>query len=156
WDIEDYAISYPFIPSKNFDYRRGQLKHSKIFNENNQKIKEVINEYEFANESVMTTGLRLAIQNGGGCPYAYEYKWYSSYKARYDACQNGIGGSNCEKLCGFPASHIQIHRIEEAIGWTRLKKSVTKEYFYNGSVPNVVETIQNYTYNNTNKQVQTQ
>lgn len=156
WDIEDYAISYPFIPSKNFDYRRGQLKHSQIFNENNQKIKEVTNDYEFANESVMTTGLRLAIQNGDGCPYAYEYKWYSSYKARYDACQNGGIGVDCQKLCGFPASHVQIHRIEEAIGWTQLKKTLTKEYFYEGIAPKMVTTEQNYTYNNTNKQVQTQ
>jgi hypothetical protein len=46
--------------------------------------------------------------------------------------------------------------MNEASGWTQLTKTITQEYFYEGSNESIVETVQDFTYNEVNKQVQSQ
>jgi|LSQX01.3.fsa_nt_gb hypothetical protein len=167
-DIYDYTytISYPFIPSLNLDYKRGHLIKSEVRDNQGRVVVETKNIYETIENPHVLTGVQLT-RIGGGNPYSYIYSNYLAYKSRIDNCNGGYYGEcpatgeilhtgNCHLREDVVAELIRHLPIYEASGWTRLKKSVTKEYFYNVSVPNVVETIQNYTYNNTNKQVQTQ
>lgn len=153
-----YAINYPFVPLRNYDYSRGQLKSSSVYGDG-KLLKETVNQYDLAHTKLENTGLKLSILNGGGCPYAFNYKNYLSYKIKYNQCKN-LGGANCSRVCysaaDSPTQHIQAHPIQEASGWARRVQTTTREYFYIGNTQKVLETEEYYTYHDLNKQVKEQ
>jgi YD repeat-containing protein len=161
---ESTLISPPFIPTKNYDYKRGLLTKEKNYNQNGDPIIETIFDYEIS-EQIAHTGTRFRKPNGY-CYTGSHFPSYDIYKAFL------LGSENCYSCgffanthknnminCGLPLDlyvyKITPHPIFEAYGWAKLKNKTTKNYFYpNGSTtPNILETLETYTYNPINKKI---
>jgi|GEM_PF-534580 len=162
-EYDPYIIDYPYLSTKNYDYKRGYMTLSKTYNEDGKELKEVKNEYEVVNEETeMISGIRLAAveaeQPGRGCAFTAVYDDFADYMIKgYNQCQDPEDHSYyCLRRCGnFPAQHIGMYKIVEALGRSQLKKTATKEHFYEGGTRRTIETVQDFTYNNSNKQIQT-
>src|SRR5690606_38713216 len=63
---ENYTVTYPFIPSKNRDYKRGLLLNEKNYNSGNILVSEIINTYSYT-ESKVNTGIIPYYRSGHNC-----------------------------------------------------------------------------------------
>lgn len=131
-----------FLPSKNFDYKRGLLLNEKIKTQSGTTLKENVYTYSFI-ESEQETGIKT---NGlSFCPYRYKYSNGNMYYTLATECTGGI----CENTCGLASEYIGYGFILEAVGRAELTSKLTKEYFTNGTT----ETLESFTYNPTNKRI---
>lgn len=145
--FEGYFLEYPFLPPYNFDYKRGLLQNVSIYNSRNRKVKEILYNYEFSNETAEMSGILLALNLNNQCAYAYKYK-FNDYLFRW---QNYDGHDQLICPSNYPASHIQALPIKEAKGWAKLFKKEEIDYFDSENISKIVE----YTYNDLNKQLHT-
>ncbi|QAA81976.1 hypothetical protein EI546_09680 [Aequorivita sp. H23M31] len=146
--FDGYMLDYPFLPSHNYDYKRGLLKNQRVLNNINKTIKETHNSYGFSEEELIITGISLSLDLLHQCPYAYRYK-FDDYLYYVNNDQNHVGVVYCDAQ-GFPASHIRMLPMREAKGWTKLTKSVVTEYF--DSFYRIINGTE-FTYNESNKQL---
>ncbi len=157
---EDISRGIPFIPTKNYDYKRGLLLNEKTFDADFKIISEISNNYEIVN-FVNHTGTRFA-KPSASCYSGPLFKTFSEYTLRLNSgcieCQTQIYMED-NFLCGLPLDlntpKIMPHPIFEAYGWAKLTNKTTKNYFYpNGSsTPNIVESVETYAYNPINKKI---
>ncbi len=158
---ENIPLGHPFIPTKNFDFKRGLLK-SEIVYDNIKKIQETINNYEII-EHVLHTGTRFRKPNGScytGSKFSYYDEYVNAMNTQPDciSCTTNFA-MDTDFLCGLPLDlntpKIMPFPIFEAYGWAKLINKTTKNYFYpNGSsTPNIVESVETYAYNPINKKI---
>lgn len=162
---ENIPSGIPFIPTKNYDYKRGLLLNEKTYDTSSKIISEINNDYEIV-DFVNHTGTRF-VKPYGVCYTGSLFKNFTEYKLKLN---NGCIPCNFNTymddpfLCGLPLDledglsfkpRIMPHPIFEAYGWAKLKNKTTKNYFYsNGSsTPKIVETFETYTYNPLNKKI---
>jgi hypothetical protein len=156
----------PFIPTKNFDYKRGLLKKEVVYDNFNKEISETLNDYAFF-EKEEHTGTRFRKPNGE-CYTGSLFSYYNEYLYAFENLDCNYCSPNyamtSEFLCGLPLDledgmspkpRIMPHPIFEAYGWAKLTNKTTKNYFYpNGSsTPNIVEVNETYAYNPVNKKI---
>ncbi len=140
--IELDNIYYPYLPTLNIDYKRGLLLKEAIYNNQNDILKVITNEYSFE-EYILNTGLRFYN------PSNYQFvnyrgtENYSTYMAQINNC------SPCFCYYGLPSNFIHYSLLKEAYGWVKLDQTKQQEYF-NG---NVLETISTYEYNTINQKI---
>lgn len=150
-DPEDYSASYPFIASKNIDYRRGLVKKEEHFTEDGKKLAETNYGYEFV-DKVAKTGFTGYSESG--CPISTRY-------TNYIDLVNCLNDETCDMAVGwgitFNLNSYLAHRdIEEAFGWAKLDTISTKKYFYDDSDDrHTVQTDETFTYNPLNKKIAT-
>ncbi|HLN95962.1 MAG TPA: DUF6443 domain-containing protein, partial [Flavobacterium sp.] len=146
----DYmSASPPFVPSKNFDYKRGLLLKESTYDQNSNKIQEVQMDYEITDRMAMT-GFR-ARHAGVGCPAPHSFATYQAFVSCLgdpDCPRYWRFGANCE-----PGEYLNYVEIKEAFGWVRLKNKVTRQFFYSNSSSSFVENEQSYSYNVNNKKI---
>jgi YD repeat-containing protein len=153
---ESYTISYPFMPSKNFDYKRGLLKLEEIFRNDGKRL--VRTEYDYTIEEGMeVTGLRLAAPQN--CPYPFMYPSGESYMTMYNGCLAYANTIECNLgwHCDQPNTWIIHPKIYEAFGWAQLDTVMKTEYFYdnNGIANGTLVTQDTFTFNSFNKRLAT-
>jgi YD repeat-containing protein len=159
--VDVYNTDYPFLPVKNFDYKRGLLIEEKKF-DNEKVLKKTTNEYSFTNESLISYGVRLFSTNE--CPYLFKYSNYNSYKSFLDHCTNvnlciypipyvEYQYNDIYTVCGNVSSFTQSAIVEEAIGWAKLIKTTSYDYLYENNSPRILDIVQEYTYNPVNKKI---
>jgi YD repeat-containing protein len=161
---DEVSSGPPFLPSKNFDYKRGLLKKQLIYNNDNipKIIKEELCNYDFVNY-INHTGTRFR-KPVGDCYTGSLYSNYNNYLNDLNSqtpcipCSDSYSMSS-DILCGLPLNintpKILPFPIFEAYGWAKLTNKTTKNYFYpsGSSIPKIVETNENYTYNPVNKEI---
>ncbi|MCK9218099.1 MAG: hypothetical protein M0P77_09320, partial [Firmicutes bacterium] len=144
-DTNAYSSGPPFFPSRNYDYKRGLLKKESYFNTTNDILSETDYEYYtyIGNEFTDFTGLQIY---SNGCKYLFKYPLYGQYLAMVNLPGN-------TRHCSMPITFITYLDLRESHGWTRLKSKTTNNYFYQGSSQNIVQTIETFDYNATNKKI---
>lgn len=149
------TVTAPFLPSPNFDYRRGLLINEKNYKQNGNAysiLSEKIYDYPIGDmdEQLVQVGLRA--YNPLSCPMASTYNTYADFIhcINWSAC---AGANGFLLICSNVDSYLSNYPIMEAYGWPKLKTRINKDYFYpNGSsVPNIVTTTETYEYNPLNK-----
>lgn len=156
---ENYTTSYPFMPSKNSDYKRGLPLNEKNYNSENFLVSEVINTYNYT-ENEVNMGIIPFYRNGYNCRKTIcdptPYKRSDRIASNIASCHLGTGGN---VLPPPPSSYYQDlpycnsteelmdYKIEKRIvGWATLSRSERIDY-----LPDAVNNVTEYTYNSTNK-----
>lgn len=160
---ENIPSGPPFIPTKNFDYKRGLLLSEIVFNSSNDTISEIKNKYDII-ENIIHTGTRFRKPNGA-CYTGSKFSNYDQYantlitQPDCVACISNYAMST-SFLCGLPLDFdtpkIMPYPIFEAYGWAKLTLKTTKNYFYEGNTERVLQTDETYTYNPINKKISEQ
>lgn len=170
-DLSILNLSPPFLPTKNYDYKRGLLKAETTYNQSNQKLAKTDYVYEFE-DHLETTGFRTYYLQSDfiniySFSYFLDYKNYISSCYQYETnatnpaaeCNNRpYNDPDCHCFCYFGKvrEFTDYALIEEAYGWAKLVSKSTKNYFYEGSTQKTVQTDETYTYNTLNKQISEQ
>ncbi|MES2863288.1 MAG: hypothetical protein V4666_04160 [Bacteroidota bacterium] len=155
-----FSTTPPFLPSKNYDYKRGLLLKEVIKNQSSLKLQEVNHVYGFDSFEVKY-GVRRYKPSGTcfGGSYFSSYLSYLPFWENYQGLpiqnQGGTNAFSGSNLCGYPANYSQSYDLVEAYGWAKLTSKNTKNYFYpnGGTAPNIVESNETFTYNLLNKQI---
>lgn len=169
---EDIIINplFDHIPSKNIDYKRGQIISETILNNQDKITLQIINDYEFIGFEEQT-GLRLLKSyfdsNYQGLSFEFSFV---NLKNKFDDEIDywGVGISLWGNATPFIRSKINFHNgnpisqrnifirpIIEAYGWAKLKSKTTQSYFYptGSTTPNIVQIDETYDYNPINKKI---
>jgi len=145
----NYTITYPFLPSDNYDYKRGLLRNEKHYKEGTQLLTETIYDYDVIESSVMTG---MSISSTNNCRFSYRYNNHEFYYNQLLSCGSNSGQWLCNYLCSYPVSYLDTFVVRDYFGWAKLTSKITKEYL--GS--QTVETKELYTYNSFNKKIESQ
>jgi YD repeat-containing protein len=161
-DVPEDSFNFltpPFLPSKNFDYKRGLLLNERTYDVNSRILKENIYKYDH-NDYVAFTGLKTYYINVVGCSIGYKFPNYSTYKTYldlveeygpYNSMYNNVSGK-CS--CGSPSVFISKKNVIEAYGWSKLMSKTTLNYFYDtNNNQRKVEEKETYIYNDINKKI---
>ncbi len=149
---EHYTVNYPFIPSINKDFNRGQLVKEIQYKKENNLFKPVSEtDYTYSIDSVMVvTGIRS--NNVSKCPQAASFTFYSEFKH----CVSTTCASTGPIMYCDTNYFLSFHTIYDSFGWSRPASKTTKNYFYEGSGTQIVTTQEHYTYNPVNKKLASQ
>ena len=151
---ENQNLSYPFLPTKEVDYKRGLEISSKIIDNNGLVLKEVDNQYSFVDEMDFITGYRLF--STVNCPGTFKFESHMQYQALSNVCQSTPHQYLCQFLCGNDLGWIQYINMSERYGRSQLNQSITKEYSHlSTGAPLLTQRTETYTYNNINKRIAT-
>ncbi|MCU7615558.1 hypothetical protein N0B16_14090, partial [Chryseobacterium sp. GMJ5] len=153
--IGSASAAYPFVPTKNIDYKRGLLLSEKKYDDNGRILTSNDNAYNFEDYEKIT-GVNVYYKNFD-CPFASRYASYFAYKSDINSSTCTFNGNlMCynTKQCGPDAtSFLTYHLNKEAFGWAKLINSATKNYFYNANnVQKIIEINTAYTYSINNMQ----
>lgn len=147
----DYSLIYPFYPSANIDYKRGNLIKEIIFDEIARALKITTNKYSFIDQE-KNTGFPV-FETLGGCRYLYRFNQFGSYYDFVVACGVSQNGGTCDWTCGPNSSFTLFNFNSEKFGWTQLEKRTIDEFFYNQGVTSTVTQSETFEYNPVNKRV---
>ena len=155
---ENYStMGPPFLPTKNFDYKRGLLLTETTSDNTAKKLTQTDYSYGFDSFEEQT-GMKVYYNSTEGY-VGSNYPSYASYIGFYDLLKTGGGYSQeipTPCLGGRPINYVFTAPVIEAFGWAKLNVKTTKNYFYTGSTPNIVESTESYTYNTLNKKIASQ
>ncbi|AWG24520.1 RHS repeat domain-containing protein [Flavobacterium kingsejongi] len=149
-DDEAYDTSYPFLPSTNFDYKRGLTTSERVYDNSSlagRLLSESVSNYTFE-EKIETTGLRLFSNNN--CGYSKRFANYASYENLMNLCIANPSSTDCRFNCGPVLDFVQYYKLLAAFGWAKLSHKTTKNYYENTGP---IETIEEYAYNSVNKRI---
>lgn len=156
---QDYTITYPFLPSKNIDYKRGALEKEKHYRQSDMKV---ISQTEYfyydydGYEGEEQTGIKVF---GVSCPAAFKFATYANFYNAILYTPGSIPSCNFTwaDICALPGyGHNYIgynQNIKQAYGWRRLSSKVTTNYFYEGITQKNVQTTETYKYDDNNKKL---
>jgi YD repeat-containing protein len=153
-----FSNTPPFLPSKNYDYKRGLILKEVIKNQNSLTLNEINYNYNFDDFEVKY-GFKRYKPNGTcfGGNYFSDYSSYIQILQNNDVLVRTNNFNSIDKinLCGYPSVYSQQYFLYAAYGWAKLSSKSTSNYFYpNGaSTPNVVTTNEIFSYNPLNKQI---
>ncbi|MDH7447848.1 RHS repeat domain-containing protein [Aquimarina sp. 2201CG14-23] len=146
---------YPFAPAPNLDFKRGLLVKQEVYDNDQRKLQETENTlYNFVENTIAPS--YKAIQ-GENCEWIQFYGSHDGYLSSIPSknIPQCSGNASCIPIfynCGLVIPH-SILQDNLHSGWTQLKESVTKSYFYDSAgTQSVVETKQEYDYNTINYQ----
>lgn len=152
---ENYTVTYPFIPSKNMDYKRGLLLNEKNYNSDNTLISETINTYDYT-ENEVNVGIIPFYRYRINCnkTVCQETSWIRAelINSNQVHCHNGAPSLNpSQYYLGIyyctSTSELMNYKIEKrVVGWAKLSKSERIDY-----LPNAINNITEYSYNSINK-----
>ncbi|WP_316795509.1 hypothetical protein [Pedobacter agri] len=152
------ANTRPFLPSKNIDYKRGQLLKEIIKDNAMKTLSESHFNYNFE-EHEDTYGHRFFKSDGIGFEGSF-FKNYDSYISSVDNSQGPISCVDCglnffssSNLSGYPAQYTHAVALVDAHGWAKLVSKNTKNYFYENNIQKVTEKNESFEYNPINKQL---
>lgn len=155
---ENYTTWYPFIPSKNIDYKRGLLLNEKNYNSNNNLVSEINNTYTFT-ESEVNTGIIPFYRYSQNClkTVCQETGWIRAglINTNQINCHNGFNmiGNQTAYFDSKPyctsTEELMTYKIEKrVVGWAKLVKSERTDY-----LPDAITTTNEFTYNSINKKI---
>ncbi len=150
----DRDYTYPFIPVKNKGYLHGNLISEKVYSENNQLLKEVINSYIDKEDEVAFN----VFTYDKDCPYYQFYSTYDDFIQKYPspgrAFLFGAAEINDAILaqiyqnCGDFSYPVFRQLIPQYHSRYLLNKKISKDYFYPSlGSPVVAVTEENYNFN---------
>src|SRR5690606_35243464 len=153
---ENYTVTYPFIPSKNIDYKRGLLLNEKNYNSGNILVSEIINTYSYT-ESKVNTGIIPYYRSGHNClkTVCQQSGWIRAglINTNQINCHNGFSMIANQTDYFLPKVHcidtaaLMNYEIEKrVVGWAKLTKTERIDY-----LPNAMNSITEYDYNPVNK-----
>ena len=143
---ENYVHSYPFFPTKNYDYKRGLLSNEKIFDKYGAMLTSSDYVYEIVQDSILT-GIRY--YSAKNCGWAGIYINYSTYKRAADVCNE----VTC-RTCGQAYTYISRVPIFDAFGRSKLIEKISRDYFYKpDNTSDIVENKETFAYNAVNKKL---
>lgn len=154
---EDYTITYPFIPSKNIDYKRGLLLNEKNYNSDNVLVSEIKNTYDYV-EKEMKTGIIPYYKNGHNCKktVCLDLSWIKAEYINKNIANCHLGFHFIQNMEEYYPSYckstaeLMDYKIEKrAVGWAKLVKTERIDY-----LPLAINNIVEYTYNQVNKRIQ--
>jgi YD repeat-containing protein len=156
-EVGVYNLSPPFMPTENFDYKRGLLKKEKLFDNSNRNLSESLFDYSFVNYS-QTTGFRVFYKVSDFVQGINPYIYFNDYKNHYMDCLQNRNPLTCFCYSGPVRDFIGFKFINEAFGWAKLTNKTTLNYFYpsGGTIPSIVQTDEAFTYNSLNKKIASQ
>ncbi len=152
-----YAVETPFYfekPEKDYDYKRGLLLESTIYDESGKELKNVKNNYQF--DELATYKYFFTHDRGFNCVYDMFYTTYYNFI-------NGI--ANSEHPCGvdstpnssancLPSNYIGFQPVYHTYGRSKLSQAISKDFFYdNQENQTATEIKKKYFYNTANFQV---
>jgi YD repeat-containing protein len=158
-DVTELNLSPPFLPTINFDYKRGLLKSENIYNNAGSILKESLFEYSFVN-SIDSTGVKTYYVGSQFTPGRLSRKYYNQYRDYISTCEfvgsappatDNSGACFC--WFGDPMDFTAIKYVKEAFGWAKLTSKTTKEHFYEDNTQRIIQTDETFAYNATNKQI---
>jgi hypothetical protein len=149
----------PFLPSKNYDFKRGLLLNEKIYSEDSKLLVEKIYRYNFI-ENELKFGIRLNKTAGCGFDGSFftSYIGYLSHLIHPQGptgyTMDGFNYFSDYNLCGYPVDYITKYDLFQSYGWAKLESKETKNYFYdaNNNQSEVV-TRESFEYNPLNKMI---
>jgi YD repeat-containing protein len=144
---------YPFKPFPNIDYKRGQLLQQKVYNQANQKLKEITNTYTYLEDVIASSYTIIDLEQ---CEWKQFYDTYDNYKVKF-AMNMPICALNTSCLtpsdCGYLIPIVNWYQDNLISNWAQLTQTISKEYFYDDSnTQSTVEKITDYAYNSSNFQ----
>lgn len=161
---DEIVISTPSfsIPNISNEYKRGLLTSEKVYDVQNRKLKEQTFSYLFDEYNVISGLAIYGIYDTSFNSYP-TYKLFPTYNDYINAKNNGHCITNnfaynyCQIGEGLEtfSNHVFIQRnpITERTGWPKLSQKNTKQYFYEGTTQNILETTEYFTYNSLNKKI---
>ena len=154
--FEAYNISPPFLPSQNFDYKRGLLENVKIYDNYDRLIKQIDHEYEIIEENTSSEQIVGFISSDEGttsnnCVHNYLASDYPSFMSLV------INSSDFSSPCTQPNGNFVLYPIRKAYGYTNLINKSTKDFFYGSDPlnPEMISVEESFTYNPTNNKIKT-
>ncbi|ROH98160.1 hypothetical protein [Chryseobacterium daecheongense] len=158
----EYPAGPPFVQPKNYDYKRGNLIRSIVYDNTSRKLSETENQYNYINYEEYT-GVKFTkpaeVYNGSNASYP---KTYALYKF---ALNDGISCMECSEAYSSPRSFwgglpLDLNTpkfipvpVFETFGWTQLTNTTSKSYFYEGSTQKVIQRNEAFEYNTVNKRI---
>jgi len=153
---ENYTVTYPFIPSKNLDYKRGLLTNEKNYNSDNNLISEINNTYTYT-ENEVNVGIIPFYKYGHNClkTVCQETGWIRAglINTNQINCHNGyhsIGNQTTyfqsKPYCTSTAELMNYKIEKRVVGWAKLSRSERIDY-----LPSAMNNITEYSYNSVNK-----
>ncbi|WP_157957304.1 RHS repeat domain-containing protein [Winogradskyella tangerina] len=143
-------------PAPNIDFKRGLLLKERIYNANNDILKEVSNVTVVGNDEVPNYtftesalySARFAYKN----PDCAEAHWYDKYSSllsgipdNTNGCTYSSGPKDTYYNCGGVAALQKVTVINSTLA--QLTETNTNEYFYENGTPNIKSTEQQFQYN---------
>lgn len=156
---ENYTVTYPFMPSKNVDYKRGLLLNEKNYNSDNMLISETVNTYDYT-ENEVNMGLIPFYRNEINCRKSYCRGNGGNFWIGYDKI-NGTNNCHPGTTLWNPADYyegldltqcystynLMDYKLEKrVVGWAKLSRSERIDY-----LPNAINNVTEYGYNPINK-----
>lgn len=143
-EYEDaYDDTYPFYPTENNDYKRGNLVFQKTFDQTNRILQSIENEYDYVEvaENDKICGVKIYMM-GANCPFNYMANTYAFFK--YNSLDPGA-----THACQDPILNYYAYVLKRNIGWAKLISKKTINYFYQAgsSTGAPVQTDETFTYN---------
>lgn len=156
---ENYTVTYPFIPSKNVDYKRGLLLNEKNYNSDNTLISETVNTYDYT-ENEVNMGIipfyrneincRKSYCGGGGSLGWVTYERINNYHNCHPGATlwnpanyyEGLDLTQC-----YSTYNLMDYKLEKrVVGWAKLSRSERIDY-----LPSAMNNVSEYIYNSINK-----
>ncbi|MCA0349535.1 MAG: RHS repeat protein [Bacteroidetes bacterium] len=170
-DVIEYNIQPPFLPLPNIDYKRGLLLKQVSYDNDDKKLTEKINEYEIENYTE-EMGFNVFNRDDESFSNSKLFEYYAMFKNIREICAAGNVNYNCTigstitppvinpniPICPCHClsnetvpNVILKASVYENFGWSKLKSTTTNNYFNNGSLTNIINNVENYIYNPSNK-----
>ena len=153
---QNYTISYPFMPSKNVDYKRGLVLNEKNYNSDNILISEIDNTYDYV-ENEVNIGIIPFYAHGYNCrkTICNPQGWIKAelINTNFINCHNGFDYLEDKNdyynnlvNCTSTAELMNYNIEKRVVGWAKLSKSERIDY-----LPNAMNNVTEYSYNPINK-----
>lgn len=172
-DINAFNTSYPFLPTKNADFKRGNLLSEKIYDSSNKVLEETTHTYDLTDTWDVTYGLRFfntadyAFINYHKIETFQTFDNYLKHCIQSDQFEtpctsspfSTIDGPDCDCFCFYPHPWLMMSPayLKETVGWPKLTNSNIKKYQYNGALlQGELQQLITYTYKNRNQKIATQ
>lgn len=149
-------LQYPYLPTENIDYKRGNLLSSKTFDQQGRILEESLNGYDYTTEAgTIDTGIRFYYPGDYQFLNYFKHANYNAYASYLASC---TAANSCFCFFGQPYTFITYARIKESFGTANLISSVSKQYFYENdlTVQPPIESSSVFTYDPYNKKLSTQ
>jgi len=144
------VFNYPFIPYPSLDHKRGQLQKSKIFNENNNQLKEVANIYADFEDTISTS---IKVVDDEQCYWTQFYDTYANYISNTPTSAPSCGPFGCGIIFSNCGNIMIWYNDAIESSYTRVTETATKDYTYDASNnQSISERVEQYGYNNINFQ----
>lgn len=181
-DFPDYPSNtpwvYPFATKPSFDYKRGLLLESRVYDNSDTLLQKEINVYNYY-DTAINLGFSLKERASFDCPFVSEYTSYSAFKAfllrmyyelnnrqvpgqqiwdNYFNQGDVLTGGNGWILCAKATRYLESIPNIQIVGRAELVQKESIRYFKENGTSTTPFVSQNsfFTYNAINKEIKSQ